>query len=974
MTWVMALVSYYVAGTVPVEERVQAPHPIGVRAHRLKAERDTVVGERELHPALRRLPAEIAGRVDPHPVQHGEGPTALEHGPRLVREEVAHPEHHAQAEILRDRERAIAPFHQRPHLLDLLRQPDRVQEAIDHQPVKRIQRAQPEARIGAAQVLAHLPDDPGSGDDERGVNGSHERDGLVAVAGVDGAQALEREDPHGQVVEVLPVPVRLLADPDSPWPPEHPLDLGDHPLALAQQAIVSNLAPQGHQQHDAERVGPEIPQPVGPDARLPHPRQPGLDGRDLDFSSGFPAIVRHGHRAPDGTVPGCQPHVDAENAADLLDGVGIALRGMARLHDQLGFDRLDVRGGVLDHAIVSLLDRPVPLDGDDGVDRHGRRDGDRLQAQDEGVPRRHVVDRRRDEPDFRGAQISVDVGGHPREDKGQGQELPGEVGEGAPTCHVAPAMRGADEDDARHHGQWLEEESAAEQVAGLVAQLQLLQRPAADRVPELIPGADGLHLDQEPPLTVPDQDHLAQGWVLPLGVEPRNRRGQRLAQAERRQRDRVARVVLEEPELVTAAQLGFGGQAVVHLHPPDDARRRAVHEDDRDEPRPVRRGGDERRSLLQDPGEPAQEPERLQLHDRHAGDRERQRRRRLVLEGNLLAGDRDRLRVPGEVQLQRARERSALHERAPRVRDPEKGGHRHLQTWGHHVPAGSRGVDGPAGGGERSAEPRPAIPHLQAVDVELRDGDEPVQLTVPGAQRRRVECHLDPAERQREGAAARDNLRGVLRRERRGQRPVVQIRRDPNARVEPPRGSVPGILGEEEGVGVHGGAQIVVRLRGRMAVQQRQLGKRKEQVLVPLRCDHRPVQRSDGGLGMRVEGLEQTLLEEHIACRETRLARGDGAPAEVAGGRSWGRPGPRPPVPSKRPGPGTGRRAARTTSEASDSSRHPVAAVEGPGPSHTPNGYVSGMPGPAGAARARTALVSSNQTYSSNWTGSTAWK
>ena len=186
-----------------------------------------------------------------------------------------------------------------------------------------------------------------------------------------------------------------------------------------------------------------------------------------------------------------------------------------------------------------------------------------------------------------------------------------------------------------------------------------------------------------------------------------------------------------------------------------------MHEDDRDEPGPVRRGGDERRSFPHEPGEPAQEPERLQLHDRHAGERERQGRRWLVLEGNLLAGDRDRLRVPGEVHLQRARERSALHERAPGVRDPEEGGHRHLQARGHHVPAGSRGVDGPGGGGERSAEPRPAIPHLEAVDLQLRDRDEPVQLAVPGAQLRRIECHLDLAKGQHERAATRDNLRPV---------------------------------------------------------------------------------------------------------------------------------------------------------------------------------------------------------------------
>jgi hypothetical protein len=39
-----------------------------------------------------------------------------------------------------------------------------------------------------------------------------------------------------------------------------------------------------------------------------------------------------------------------------------------------------------------------------------------------------------------------------------------------------------------------------------------------------------------------------------------------------------------------------------------------------------------------------------------------------------------------------------------------------------------------------------------------------------------------------------------------------------------------------------------------------------------------------------------------------------------------------------------------------------------------PNGYVSGSVSSARVASSPTARVSSNQTYSSNWNGSTAWK
>jgi hypothetical protein len=62
---------------------------------------------------------------------------------------------------------------------------------------------------------------------------------------------------------------------------------------------------------------------------------------------------------------------------------------------------------------------------------------------DEGVPRRHVVDRRGDEPDSRDARVPVDLGRHPSRGGRQAQHLPRQVREDAPTYHEAPAMRGA---------------------------------------------------------------------------------------------------------------------------------------------------------------------------------------------------------------------------------------------------------------------------------------------------------------------------------------------------------------------------------------------------------------------------------------------------------------------------------------------------------------------------------------------------
>ncbi len=74
-----------------------------------------------------------------------------------------------------------------------------------------------------------------------------------------------------------------------------------------------------------------------------------------------------------------QARVQAEDPSHLLDGVGIALRGMARPHDQLRLDPIEVSALVLHDTIVSLLDRPVSLNRDEGVHLDGGNDGDRRQ-------------------------------------------------------------------------------------------------------------------------------------------------------------------------------------------------------------------------------------------------------------------------------------------------------------------------------------------------------------------------------------------------------------------------------------------------------------------------------------------------------------------------------------------------------------------------------------------------------------------
>ncbi len=216
--------------------------------------------------------------------------------------------------------------------------------------------------------------------------------------------------------------------------------------------------------------------------------------------------------------------------------------------------------------------------------------------------------------------------------------------------------------------------------------------------------------------------------------------------------------------------------------------------------------------------------------------------------------------------------------RASEIR--RRSGHRHLQPRRHHVPPGRRGLEGPGGGGEGGAKAGPAIPHGQAVHLQLRDRGEPDQFAVPGAERRRVEGHRDPPEGQLERAAPRDDRPPVRRGEGCRQRPVVQVRRDPEPGIEPAGGHA-NPLGEQEGVGVNGGRQGVGGLLRGLAVQERQLGQGEEEVRVPLRRDHRPVQLGQGGRGLCGEGVGEAPLEEHVPRRPARLTRGDGAPAEV---------------------------------------------------------------------------------------------
>ncbi len=94
----------------------------------------------------------------------------------------------------------------------------------------------------------------------------HQLNRLVPVGRLYLSQPAQGIEPHAQIVEVLAIPVRGLADADAPGPAQDPLDFGHHPFGLGQEPVVLKFVVQGDQQHHSEGVGPEIAQPIGPDA------------------------------------------------------------------------------------------------------------------------------------------------------------------------------------------------------------------------------------------------------------------------------------------------------------------------------------------------------------------------------------------------------------------------------------------------------------------------------------------------------------------------------------------------------------------------------------------------------------------------------------------------------------------------------------------------------------------------------------
>ena len=96
-------------------------------------------------------------------------------------------------------------------------------------------------------------------------------DALLAIVRLVLAEAGERVEPHGEIVEILAVAVRRFADAVAALPAEHAVDV-DHEIARRiEPALLARFAEQRNVEHETEGIGPQIPQAIGPDALAAHP-------------------------------------------------------------------------------------------------------------------------------------------------------------------------------------------------------------------------------------------------------------------------------------------------------------------------------------------------------------------------------------------------------------------------------------------------------------------------------------------------------------------------------------------------------------------------------------------------------------------------------------------------------------------------------------------------------------------------------
>lgn len=113
--------------------------------------------------------AEMAFRP-PHTVEDKKAALAPNDRPGFFWKEMTQPEHHAEAQVLGNDEIAGGPVHENCHVGDFAGKLLLIKHLIGDVTVECVECAKTTARIWAAQVFLHLPDDAMSGHQKSGVN------------------------------------------------------------------------------------------------------------------------------------------------------------------------------------------------------------------------------------------------------------------------------------------------------------------------------------------------------------------------------------------------------------------------------------------------------------------------------------------------------------------------------------------------------------------------------------------------------------------------------------------------------------------------------------------------------------------------------------------------------------------------------------------------------------------------------------
>src|SRR5262249_4991144 len=172
-------------------------------------------------------------------------------------------------------------------------------------------------------------------------------------------------------------------------------------------------------------------------------------------------------------------------------------------------------------------------------------------------------------------------------------------------------------------------------------------------------------------------------------------------------------------------------------------------------------------------------------------------------------------------------------------------------------------------GGQGRPQPGLAVAVPEAVDREVRRWREVPELAPRPHELLRIEADLELPEREGVRPGGEAHLLAVFAHEARGERAVVEVRRQPRAGVEK-IGWRSRALREEYGVGVDGGRQVM-GLRARpLAMEERQLGQREQPILLS-RWPEAGVQLGEGAGRVLGKALAQVEPLEDLNGVEARL-------------------------------------------------------------------------------------------------------